>query len=480
MSMRRFNIPLIILFLALPYAAFVLLAFPRTALDRGWGLIPSIIVLTLAFIAIGLHVYFQVQFLLARYAGDLHDLDSDDARYLILRLLFGLCEYPPKSPVLVVQVGRTAPDGPEVIHKVGGPAHLSIAPGNIVVTSRLGILHRVLIPGFHDLDPFERVWDVLDLRPQRRSITVEFMTRDGIPASTDVNVVCRPALPQLLRKPAGAAELSASAMERITQVVLGLTTSKYVRRSSGDERVSDWVAGIVNGATDGVVRDVLEQYSLDSFINPQRWLVDAELPSRVGVTPLRLPDLERRILQEVRRIGRSRGIVVEKVELGPVHPAPEAIARQWLEFWIARLQRNVDEYVMNVEADQTQQLLDVQLALQVDFLKRTLDSVEKLSAEHASAPMELIYDSIMQVVLSIYQGNPEMRYMLFQQGESLVRFVQMILYGPSALPPSQLGDSSSSLGSSPDKPLPSPDTSLPLPADDSPVKEIPLDLHTRS
>jgi hypothetical protein len=413
MNLRRFNVLLVVLFLTLPYGAFLLAAVPRA--ETGWDFLPVLVVLTIGFVAMGVPVDAHVRFLLARYASDLHDLDFADAQELVMRLLFGLFPFPPKRPILMVRAGQAAPDGPEVMHKVGGPGHLSVASGNVVVTSRLGILHRVLIPGFHDLDPFERVWDVVDLRPQRRTITVEFMTRDGVPASTVVNVVCRPALPQLLCKPKGTAEISVPVMRRITDVVLKLTTERFVSRAGGGDRISDWVVGIVNGATDGVVRDVLEQYALDDFVNPQKWLVGAELPPRIGVTPLKLPELEAHILEEVRAVGRSRGIVVETVELGPVHPSDEAITRQWLEFWKARLQRNLDEYMLDVEADQAQQLLDVQLALQVDFIKRTLDSVEKLNMDQKAAPLELVYDCIMQVVLSMYQGSPEVQHMLFQQ-----------------------------------------------------------------
>ncbi len=474
MSMRRFHVPAIILFLALPYAAFLLSGVPEMQTGQRWGLNPTVIMLTLGFIVTGLQVYFHVRFLLMRYVGDLHDLDPADAGDLMMRLLFGLREFPPKSPVLMVQDGQVAPEGPAVLHKVGGPGHLSVGPGNAVVTSRLGILHRVLFPGFHDLGPFERIWDVVDLRPQRRTITVEFMTRDAIPASTVVSVVCRPDLPQSLRMP--------QVTHEHVQVVLQLTTSKFVRRSGGSDRVSDWVAGIVNGTTDGTVRDVLEQYTLDDFVNPQKWLVGAELPSRITVTPVQLPKLEAEILKEVREVGKSRGIVVEKVELGPVQPSDEAIVRQWLDFWKARLQRDHDEYMLNVEADQTQQILDVQRALQVDFLKRTLDSVERLSEEHKSLPNELIFESILQVVLSMYQGSPEIQHMLFQQGESLVRFVQMILWGPSALqaagpagPPidpksgGYPGPSRSPSGA------PSPPSIEP-----TPVREIPLDRDKRS
>ena len=448
--MKRFNVPLIILFLALPYAAFVLPAIAERGTRLGWGAIPAVVLLTLGFIATCLAAYFQVLSLFQRYAADLYDLDSEDAGPLVMRLLFGLRPHPPKRPILMVRDGQADPEGSEVIHKVGGPAHLSVASGNVVVTSRLGLLHRVLVPGFYDLDAFERVWDVIDLRPQRRTISVEFMTRDGIPASTAVSVVCRPDLPQLLRRPGGPRGLSGPMMDRITRVALKLTTDKFVLRSAGSDRVSDWVIGIVNGATDGVVRDTLEQYALDDFVNPQRWLVGPELPARVGITPVKLPDLEADILKEVRDVGNDRGIVVESIELGPVQPAEEAVARQWTEFWKARLQRGLDEYMMDVTAEQAQALLDAQTAIQADFIKRVLDSVERLGAGKQDVPLELIYDSILQVVLAMYEGSPEIQYMLSQQGESLVRFVEMILYGPSKTPPSAgVGMPVSLMGQSP-------------------------------
>ncbi len=98
-----------------------------------------------------------------------------------------------RAPVLRVQASQVDLDGPPIVHQVGGPAKLSVDLHNVVVTSRMGTLYRILGPGFHDLEAFG-VWDVVDLRPQRR-MTVEFVTRDGIPASCQVSIVCRIAPP---------------------------------------------------------------------------------------------------------------------------------------------------------------------------------------------------------------------------------------------------------------------------------------------
>jgi hypothetical protein len=106
--------------------------------------------------------------LLVQFTQRLYALSPEDAKELVNHILDGLPVYPPFEPSLRVDKGRVDPDGPEVLRKVGGPGFLSVGHDSIAVIARGGIIVDVKGPGFYRLEPFMKVWDVVDLRPQRR------------------------------------------------------------------------------------------------------------------------------------------------------------------------------------------------------------------------------------------------------------------------------------------------------------------------
>ncbi|MGC9520811.1 MAG: SPFH domain-containing protein [Anaerolineae bacterium] len=369
----------------------------------------------------------QVIRVLSQYTQALHNLNSEDAQALTTRLLFGAAQ----GPLLQVQSGQVDLHGPPVIYEVGGPASLSVDHTSVVVTSRLGRLSRVLGPGFHNLAPFERVWDVVDLRPQRRTVTVEFMTRDGIPASCQATLVCRIAAPDVSDREGrdGTARPFAYSEDAILKVV----TSKHVRKGEGSERVFDWARGMAERILEATVRNVLEQYRLDQFLNPQYWLDEEEGPPRTAASPKDLPELEAEVEAIVRQVGREQYIDVDRVELGTVRPSEEAIPRQWLEFWQAKLQKGIDRYAMEVETTHEQLAEDARVEAQVTFINRMLEEIQQLQAADISVPPQLIIASFLEAFHSMADRGPEVQSLLFRQAENLIRVVNMIQMEDSPL-----------------------------------------------
>jgi len=376
-----------------------------------------------------LAAFYHVPRVLRQYTQALHDLSTDDAEALTRRLLSGLTPYAARGVTLSVQGGQVDLDGPPVVHKVGGPAKLSVDHNNVVVTSRLGKLSRILGPGIHDLRAFERVWDVVDMRPQRRTVTVKFMTRDGIPAACQASIVCRIASSRHegfegTMPPFGYSE----------RAVLKVTTSKSVRKHEGSERVLDWVTGMSMGVLDGAVRDVLEQYRLDEFLNPRYWLEEDDVPA-----PKLLPEFEVEIERIVRDKGAERGIIVERIELGMVRPAEEAISRQWLEFWQAKLQKNIDIYTMEVATDLEQLAEDARVEAQVRFVNRMLEEVQGLISDEVEVPPQLIIASFLEVLHTVMSDQgPERQRLFVSQAEDLVRVASTTPQDPQSPPTAEL------------------------------------------
>jgi len=376
-----------------------------------------------------LAAFYHVPRVLRQYTQALHDLSTDDAEALTSRLLSGLTPYAARGVTLSVQGGQVDLEGPPVVHKVGGPARLNVDHNNVVVTSRLGMLGRILGPGVHNLRAFEKVWDVVDMRPQRRTVTVKFMTRDGIPASCQASIVCRIASSRHeefegAMPPFGYSE----------RAVLKVTTSKSVRKHEGSDRVSDWVTGMSMGVLDGAVRDVLEQYRLDEFLNPRYWLEEDDVPA-----PKLLPEFEVEIERIVRDKGAERGVIVERIELGMVRPAEEAISRQWLEFWQAKLQKNIDTYTLEAATDLEQLAEDARVEAQVRFVNRMLEEVQGLISDEVEVPPQLIIASFLEVLYAVVSDQaPERQRLFISQAEDLIRVATTTPQDPRSPPTAEL------------------------------------------
>lgn len=361
------------------------------------------------------------------FAQRFYDLTREETRTLLMRLL-GVVEGPLSGPVLRVQDGRANPDGPAVLFKVGGPGFLSIAHNSAAVTSRVGRLHRVLGPGFHHLEPFERCWDVIDLRPQHRTLRVEFMTLDGIPAYCNAEIRFRVA---------GSSSSTASSIQSDPmpsqpypfdpEAVLKLATNKYVKSSEGSGRIADWCVGLVNGALDGELRDHLEKFSLDDFLNPDyreasyRYAVGkAVVPPK---KPLELKDIEAEIEAKTKATGKQRGIDVEWVRLEPVRPVEAMISRQWLEFWQAKSRREIDEYAIDEDARRAQLMDEAKIEAQIELVTSVLNEVHALTQKGINVPSQLITLSFVDALRAMSDRDPSVRMLMFQQVESLERLV---------------------------------------------------------
>ncbi len=397
-----------------------------------WGVLLSVLILGGAFAAYGYVAMSSMWQLFIQFARHFLNISWDEAQEWVECLLSGLPVEPPFRPFLRVFEGRADPDGPPVMLKIGGPGFLSIAHDSAVVTSRLGRLCRVLGPGFYELAPFERVWDVIDLRPQRRNLHVEFMTLDGIPAYCDAEVRFRVADPPEDVRSYGVPEETPApqAYPFNAEAVLKLATNKYVRSREGSGRIQDWCVGLVGGALDGIIRNQLERYTLDEFINPRYWAmyegstVEPAVPP--PVKPEAFKEVQAAVEKEIAAVAKERGIFVESVQLMPVQPAEEAISRQWLEFWQAKLQRGINTYALDEEAKRTELLTAAGAEAQAELINAMLTRIQDLIRHDVKVPPQLIIMSFLEVLRAMADRDLEVQQLMFQQAESLIRVVNAI------------------------------------------------------
>ena len=105
----------------------------------------------------------------------------------VLAMMFGM-----RTPGLHVRDGKIerypANAATEVI---GGPGWLTVADRNAAVLERGAGFSRIVGPGYHLLQPHERVRGAVDLHIQQRRQREKILAKDGIPLELDVDLVFR-------------------------------------------------------------------------------------------------------------------------------------------------------------------------------------------------------------------------------------------------------------------------------------------------
>ncbi len=136
---------------------------------------------------------------------------------------------------------------------------------------------------------------------------------------------------------------------------------------------------------EGVVRNILEGYTLDAFLYPQYWLSLKESTNFDGlveyklVRPQVLENYKVQIEGEVKTRAEMLGVFVEYVELGTVLPEENAISREWLEFWQAKLHNVVYQHSLKVNVDPVQNGERASIGMLVDLISSTIHKIQRLA-----------------------------------------------------------------------------------------------------
>ncbi|MBI5304888.1 MAG: hypothetical protein HY868_22330 [Chloroflexi bacterium] len=107
----------------------------------------------------------------------IYGMASGDSKARI-RAHFALAQ----RPLLNIRDGTCGPEYKNhPLNLVGGPGMVNISSNTTVVTEKNGAFRRVLGPGDHLLENFERILAVVDLRPQCVTRQTSTQTKDGVP-----------------------------------------------------------------------------------------------------------------------------------------------------------------------------------------------------------------------------------------------------------------------------------------------------------
>ncbi|NLF02123.1 MAG: hypothetical protein GX601_14215, partial [Anaerolineales bacterium] len=289
-----------------------------------------------------------VPLLASLFVSKLHGVDTlSDVHTYLHRSIFGLRG---RQPIVQIEKGQVTGQRKSLVARLGGPGNLLIYNDSAAVLEQGGRLTRVAKPGFRALRRYERVWDVVDLRPQYWVVSVEAMTRDGIAVTCEADITF---------KVDGGGQDSTGQMLHPYQerAVFKAATATWVRGPKDAPWKLTWAARVARQAEE-TLREIISEYRLDGLVGVS-WS-GGEHPRQV--VQKRLRD---RLEQSVAELGAQ----VDKVELGEFELDPR-VAQQWVKAWQAVWQREAtleqaegEARMAQLEMAQTQARLEVILTL---------------------------------------------------------------------------------------------------------------------
>lgn len=319
-------------------------------LNVGGGMLPGIIAIVTAAL------------LCINFISTLYGLDTlgEGGQFLNHRI-FGRIGF---RPFLIIG-GGAINVGIESVKKRGGPAGIVLRQDSAIILDTWGTLTRIIRgPQFVQLKPFEKIWDMIDLRPQRWPFKVSAITKDGIPISYEVAIKFR----------VGPED----------DDILKAATCKWIREAwrTEPDRVMDWVKRVILSATEGTMRNkILAQYDLDALLEPS-----TRQKMRQDLFKLLKDDA-----------AEDFGVEIMEVTLHDVMFEGQVL-EEWAKTW--KMQR--DLAVAKIEADERLQEMGLreraQNQVRQELLDSTLQTLRALADKDGNVPTDYALLSFIDMV----------------------------------------------------------------------------------
>jgi len=401
-STLLFILIVLLFVLPIPLGLFFLLSNPfMTLIDAAY--IAYILGLTYFLLGSGGVLAFQR---MSTFIEQNFSLPRNEARSFLRLLILGLPTLPPFTPSITVSAGQVDPDGPLILRKVGGPGFVTVQSDSVIVTCRGGYLYRILGSGFHKLEPFERIWDSIDLRPQQRETIVKAVTQDGILISTNVEVFFQ------IR---GHQHENALGYAFNPSSILFLSTMKRYLGENNTPKIKSWPELVV-GKVAGAVRNKLESMQLDDILAMHK------KQHKESISPLAI--LSHEIEQIVRFDLISWDIYIERIHISPIKPQNKVISERWVQHWSTEWEQYIHSMSIKSKIGNWQEIEDLQLKAEFDLLRRIADGWTELvksdlGEESEEALAQLLQMRFMDVLRSMAKEDPLVQMAVLEQAETL-------------------------------------------------------------
>jgi regulator of protease activity HflC (stomatin/prohibitin superfamily) len=367
----------------------------QRALTFGAAILPGIVALVAAYL------------LAIRFVQDLYALNSaSEASAFLQRRLLG---QKAAATSAKVKAGKFSAGEDHVLSRLGGPASILVHQDSAALLEQGGRLTRVAAKGSTKLEPFERVFDTIDLRPIHALEAIGALSKEGIPVTCEAEISFQ--IDSRGVPPTGDVPFPAS-----EETVFTAATSTWIRehhRAEG-ERVLNWAQRLVRVEAAGTLRSILARYPLDRLI---------------GLGDLRGSNTREQIRRELSDTLKAKapdlGARILTVELGDI-VVRDSITRQWAEAWKADWLRWSTEQQGLGKARQTAQLESAKTRAQVMLLSTITQAFQPLLTKQADITSRLVLARLF-MVLSRAPADPKTRVNLPKEAINTLKLLKELV-----------------------------------------------------
>ncbi len=356
-----------------------------------------------------------ISWLASRFIHALYDTKNlREAHAFLRRNVFGMAGL---KPLLIVKEGRIDTGAGSLYDRVGGRGFIVVEHDSAVVLEKGGRLTRVVGgPHLGFLEPFERAWEVIDLRPQRWLLTVNAMTKEGIPISCQADITLKIDDPFVDRgrnvrtkppvetktQPITDAAIEAALkkggiatpLPYTDEAVFKAATSIWVciRQPDHKEQLRKWTGRVVIGEVEGVLRSILARYRLDWLMKPHppgsqhpREEIRELLKQKLCDSGLPVKGRCDDVLPANNKIGAR----ILQVDLGKINVKDKRISTQWVEAWQAGWEQRTVESQAEGEAELAR-LQAAQVQAQAEMVLTLTEAIRPLVTGAEEFPSYLL------------------------------------------------------------------------------------------
>jgi len=304
----------------------------------------------------------------------------DEGEEFIDRQLYGI---PSLRPWVRIADGRLEADDKNPLVRAGGPGTLIVYNDSAAVLEKAGRLTRVVKRGFTRLENFEKVWDVVDLRPHRWVYDVKALSKEGIPIICQADVT--------FQIDDGGQTPTEDEPHPVTEQAVFLAATRkmvYMRETGRDksEQVFDWTHRAIVGVTEGTLRSILATFMLDQILGPTEY---SHSHCR--------EEVRARLEDELRKAFPEMGLKLIKVELGDIK-VDNKIVQQQIEAWQALWKRWILERKAEGEAARLQAVEAAKAQAQADMIVSITQAFQSLAESGAIIPSQLVLLRMFEVL----------------------------------------------------------------------------------
>jgi hypothetical protein len=355
--------------------------------------------------------------LATRFLRRFYDLRGRrEAFWHIVHCLFGQASFKPWVLIDQAQIGSGQSGPDSMVARVGGPGDLVIRNDSAVVLEQNGKLTRVEGPGRPNLGRFERVHQVVDLRPQRNrsKFFVKGLSKEGIPVRCELELYFQIqsglADPESDIDPGNPVAATAPSLDvpfpMDPDAVLRAATSATVRQGEfpGLDKVLDWRTLTVLASVPATMRSILARYPLDYLIRPER---EGDAHPRQTIRA----ELEKAMSAAAAHTGAR----ILKVELGQIC-VDDKVTQKWIEGWRAHWESWESEYLAWADAQYHRQVEGAKAEIMAERIRAMARLLHEVAQQDKAA---FITTAKMQMYMILRSVESDSLALTFMPAEAI-------------------------------------------------------------